>query len=146
MAMSSTLPNSEHVNRLLFLITLFTHNRLKLVTRSFKMSRPPSKTPKSQDASSEDGTTADDTGLAPREKQRTRHPDIAPPAFWDNLSETHFTRNALRELDRRNALMQGNRPPPEHLFQFLPGEEMSVDRFARSGGPDLTNLRGVRTD
>lgn len=37
-------------------------------------------------------------------KQKTHHPKGSqpPPAFWDNLSQIWLTRNALRELDRKN--------------------------------------------
>ncbi|PNY23184.1 Uncharacterized protein TCAP_06865 [Tolypocladium capitatum] len=39
------------------------------------------------------------------QKRRTiYHPAFPPPFFWDNLSVIPLTRNALRELDRRNSL------------------------------------------
>ncbi|KAL6401332.1 hypothetical protein AUP68_15200 [Ilyonectria robusta] len=36
-------------------------------------------------------------------KPKLSHPAFPPARFWDNLSEISLTRNALRELDRRNA-------------------------------------------
>ncbi|KAI1110341.1 hypothetical protein F5Y14DRAFT_429109 [Nemania sp. NC0429] len=63
-----------------------------------------------------------------------------PPVFWDRLSKTHLTRRALRELDRRNRL-QSSPPPPTPT----PKEEIfsgNLANFARSGGPDIADLRG----
>lgn len=48
---------------------------------------------------------ADETPGAPLKKPKIRHPDFPPPGFWDNLPEVPLTRNALRELDRRNSLI-----------------------------------------
>ncbi len=74
-----------------------------------------------------------------------------PPAFWDRLSEIHLTRKALEEHNRRIRLQR--RPSPlspsspgrgraEHLVNTLPARGLA--RFARLGGPDLSDLRGVR--
>lgn len=48
-----------------------------------------------------------DQGQLPRNGPQPKtgelcHPTQPPPAFWDNLSEIPLTRNALRELNRRN--------------------------------------------
>lgn len=37
-------------------------------------------------------------------RQKFSHPTFPPSVFQDNLSEKYLTRNALRELDQRNAL------------------------------------------
>ena len=98
-----------------------------------------------------------------------------PPAFWDNLSMVWLTKGALRELDRRNALSQSapslscslhkrsHRPFTQHAVakvdksyrypqsasEFLchcTTESLKdIKRLARHGGPDLLELRGVRT-
>ena len=92
-------------------------------------------------------------------------------AFWDNLSKTWLTRGALRELNRRNsrpasslprsqyrrarrpvtrkflAELKRNRRVTQSASDFLRHCELGtlkdIKQFARNGGPDLSNLRGV---
>lgn len=91
-----------------------------------------------------------------------------PPAFWDNLSQLWLTKRALRELDRRNA--QATPPPlslcPEsyrpltrhtlaeqrkknplaasHFLEHCTAKcSKDISRFAKHGGPDLSDLRSV---
>jgi hypothetical protein len=65
---------------------------------------------------------------------------------WDSLSQIWLTSRALRELDRRNKeafkASEGGRPPsgPSASKNSL----VSLSRFARGGGPDLRELRGVK--
>jgi len=63
------------------------------------------------------------------------------PEFWDRLSRIPLSKNALRELDRRNTLQ--SLVPNQHLENRLP-HEADINRFSRLGGPDLRDLRGVR--
>ncbi|KAK7421021.1 hypothetical protein QQZ08_010142 [Neonectria magnoliae] len=102
-------------------------------------------------------------------KHKLYHPSIPPPRFWDNLSQPVLTRNALQELDRRNtteprsqhrpesryrhsrtrravAARRETRPlsPQEFLQQSSPADRAQLRRFARHGGPNLKDLRGVR--
>lgn len=70
-----------------------------------------------------------------------------PPEFWDRLSDISLTRKALEEHNRRVRLQQHPSPPlpclkgrAEQLVHTLPNR--SLARFARLGGPDLTDLRG----
>ncbi|CRG92463.1 hypothetical protein PISL3812_09524 [Talaromyces islandicus] len=76
---------------------------------------------------------------SPKKKQKVDHPSGSqlPAAFWDNLSEVWLTRNALRELDRRN-----QQSTPSVLSQAQPSIPLTLERFARQGGPDLSDLRG----
>jgi hypothetical protein len=90
-----------------------------------------------------------------------------PAAFWDNLSKIWLTKRALRELDRRNSQAHSlyrrlHRPvtrlglaewkrthqPPQSAADFLCHCTSTclkdIERFARHGGPDLSDLRGVR--
>lgn len=60
-----------------------------------------------------------------------------PPEFYDRLSKIWLTTRALRELDRRNRLSRKERP--RNYDRSLP----SLSRYARHGGPDLTEIRGV---
>ncbi|KAI0002710.1 hypothetical protein F4779DRAFT_622155 [Xylariaceae sp. FL0662B] len=63
-------------------------------------------------------------------------PDNFSPEFYDKLDKIFLTKRALRELDRRNSLS-----PTKHKETYskpLP----SLARFARQGGPDITDLRG----
>lgn len=81
------------------------------------------------------------------------------PYFWDRLSDTHLTWSALRELSRRKHIaefnekaeaaaqiharraeaLQGRHRVPRRRRMGDPG----LARFARNGGPDLTDLRGL---
>lgn len=64
-----------------------------------------------------------------------------PPAFWDNLSRLWLTHRALRECDRRarerNIHQQGK--TGDLKIDSAP----SLKRFARHGGPDLSDIRAV---
>lgn len=94
-----------------------------------------------------------------------------PSVFWDNLSKTWLTRGALRELNRRNnqsassqprssyrrarrpvtrnslAELKRNRRVIQSVSDFLhhcePRTLKDIKRFARYGGPDLSNLKNV---
>lgn len=91
----------------------------------------------------------DFTGTSPKQaykKQKIEHPSgsLLPPAFWDNLSEVWLTHNALRELDRRNKQATANvSPKRQFLRPVTRNESKTIQRFARQGGPDLSDLRGV---
>lgn len=96
--------------------------------------------------------------------------ELPPAAFWDNLSRIPLLRRALKELDRRNAQSASNLsrvqpkvkkprtrsavrkskqktqpaiPVPEYLSKAPPADITLLKVFARQGGPDLTDLRGV---
>lgn len=95
-------------------------------------------------------------------KRKLHHPSRPPAHFWDKLSQLVLTKNALRELDRRNAAeprlrlrLEDQRRRPrtrrktqplsaqELLKQSSPTERAELRRFARHGGPDLRDVRGV---
>ncbi|KAF4449549.1 glyoxylate reductase [Fusarium austroafricanum] len=60
-----------------------------------------------------------------------------PPHFWDNLSKVSLSPRALKEVDRRA------RNSRSQLPASTAGEVSSnIARFARQGGPDLSDLRG----
>jgi hypothetical protein len=68
-----------------------------------------------------------------------------PPAFWDSLSKVWLTRRALRELDRRNQLKSSACVrAPAHKPVRPSSNRKDLQRFARLGGPELGDLRGVR--
>lgn len=101
-------------------------------------------------------------------KHKLDHPSRRPPRFWDNLSQLELTKGALGELDRRNATEhpphlhhehQHRRPrtrraaaarrnPRPSALEFLqqssPTDRAQLRRFARHGGPNLRDLRGVQ--
>lgn len=98
----------------------------------------------------------------PRTRQKFKHPSRPPPVFWDNLSEVPLIRSAVRELNRRNALSEDKRRPRRGSRQTTQNTsnnsrckqpatdkpqdhdlQTRLERFARQGGPDLTDLRGV---
>jgi hypothetical protein len=109
---------------------------------------------------------------AKRQKFDGLSADRYPPSlFWDGLSKIWLTRDALRELDRRNSnpVAQSTprpvRPPDrpvtrnfltelrnrcqrkqtadEFLHDCTPESLKTVKRFARHGGFDLSDLKGV---
>lgn len=60
------------------------------------------------------------------------------PEFYDRLPKIWLTRRALRELNYRNRTRRIEIPTTH--YETLP----SLSRFARQGGPDLKDIRGVR--
>lgn len=102
-------------------------------------------------------------------RQRYSFDEFQPPlAYWNHLSKIWLTERALRELDRRNS--QRSVIPPHSAFQqirrpitrsirsevknhqshsaqnrilCLSQKSPKLKEFARRGGPDLSDLRGV---
>ncbi|KAI0196356.1 hypothetical protein F4808DRAFT_474360 [Astrocystis sublimbata] len=86
-----------------------------------------------------------------RRKERFTYPNRLPPAFWDKLSEVPLTKNAIRELERRNTeeslhtQFLGTPPPRRPIMQRSVTQYLNrIRRFARRGGPNLSGLRGYR--
>jgi hypothetical protein len=76
----------------------------------------------------------------------------ARTAFWDDLRHVPTCRNALREFDRRTTLnarssatMNMMSDLPDTMRTTATSEVVSahLKSFARRGGPDTRNLRGV---
>jgi hypothetical protein len=61
-----------------------------------------------------------------------------PPSFWENLGTIYLTPRALREHNRQN---RPESTPAASSPDQHPGD---LARFARHGGPDQSDLRGVR--
>lgn len=100
-------------------------------------------------------------------RRKTKHPSASrpPPEFWDNLSKVLLTRRALIEFDRRNnqpslrsrpvtrsAVGQwredsNNWHQIKHIAAAIKSPSRSslknIRAFAKQGGPDLSDLRGV---
>ena len=106
-------------------------------------------------------------------RQKLNHPTTGsqPSVFWDNLSETWLTRGAVKELNRRNNQPTSSQPRSQHRRARLPVTRnflaelkrnrrvtqsasdylhhcgprtlKDIKRFARNGGPDLSDLKGV---
>ena len=98
---------------------------------------------------------------------------LFPAAFWDNLSRVDITKRALKELDRRNTQATLSTPqslsscsvpripvkqrkiaeqdksskpiltPDKYLTRYEAIDFKAIQRFARHGGPNLLDLRGV---
>ncbi|PFH60072.1 hypothetical protein XA68_11490 [Ophiocordyceps unilateralis] len=89
-----------------------------------------------------------------RSWKRSRLSVVLPPSFWDSLSEIPLTRNALRELDRRNFKAyrdfkrdHAHNPQRQQTKGGLPSNQSpaylkQIRAFARHGGPDLRDMRG----
>jgi hypothetical protein len=107
-----------------------------------------------------------------QKKHKVNHPSDSqlPAAFWDNLSKVWLTRNALRELDQRNNRaaqsvlphrqiskpvtratlarwkkenQQATHPAAKFLEYCTPQLLKDIQKFARLGGPDVSEIRGV---
>jgi hypothetical protein len=108
-----------------------------------------------------------------RQKLNYHFTGSLPPTFWDNLSKIWLTKSALRELNRRNNKAASRPPRPQYrqvrgpvtrnflaklrnrqatqsAADFLRHCESStlkdIKLFARHGGPDLSDLKGVRIE
>ena len=68
--------------------------------------------------------------------------DRAQRSFWDSLSRLWLAPDALRELNRRNALLEATpaRSDRKPEYQTPP---RNIEAFARHGGPDLSDIRQV---
>jgi len=75
--------------------------------------------------------------LGEHRRQRT------PSFFWDNLSRQWLTRRTLREFNRRTVWPAAPVPPYRIGKQNL--NLAKLKRFARHGGPSLSDIRGVRS-
>ncbi|KAF2877713.1 hypothetical protein BDV95DRAFT_535455 [Massariosphaeria phaeospora] len=113
-------------------------------------------------ARNHDSTYASKDGSSP--KRLKALDSVAPPeshfdndpsaAFWDSLSKIWLTPDALRELERRTTHLRPPHPQPSSEARSSLGlSSLDLDcasdlhltelrRFARLGGPDLTDIRG----
>lgn len=64
-----------------------------------------------------------------------------PCSFWDNLSRQWLTRRTLQEFDRRTAWSTTLVPPRRTGKESI--DLAKLKRFARHGGPSLSDIRGV---
>ena len=116
--------------------------------------------PRKRKRSSLDAGEVDNTPHISSKRQRVgentgeaRH--AARDRFWDTLSQVWLTPRALREFDRRNAVREReqtyttavglwpcNRSPID-ISQLTATSLKNLKRFARRGGPSLTDLRNV---
>lgn len=82
------------------------------------------------------------TSFQPRRKANT--------ANWDSLTKIWLTRDAVKEQNRRNRQLSSSvkteiirRPGRSEESIALKDCSPQLKRFARHGGPDLRDLRGV---
>ncbi len=76
---------------------------------------------------------------------------VFPPEFYDRASRVFLTRRAVQELNRHSALLKQRRrfqPRPvdadRSVVSSCQRPERDLRLFSRHGGPDLSDLRGVR--
>ena len=70
--------------------------------------------------------------------------DRAEKSYWDSLSTLCLTSDALRELNRQNAVTKIRIHEEIPDIDSLEHHE-DVSHFARHGGPDLSDIRKVET-
>lgn len=82
-----------------------------------------------------------DTLQPPVKRQNRSQRSRTPPEFWDNLSRVPLCRRALREFNRRTIRPVAPEPPARPSLK----EDLvkQLKRFARHGGPNLCDIRGV---
>lgn len=81
---------------------------------------------------------------------------LTPPleSFWDSIPRPFLTSHALKELNRRNSKHTHKADGSPRCYgidvgdiatshQLLKGIDPELQRFARHGGPDLVDTRGV---
>lgn len=129
-----------------------------MVLPQYPPSRPITAPPRKRQIPSCTQQTAEDALDHPSKRQKTDQ--LFPPArFWDSLSKIPLTRNALRELNKRSAKVPCGLAPRKRrrgrgadLFHQQAAQSLGDDlatyskhikHFARHGGPDLRDLRGV---
>ena len=74
-----------------------------------------------------------------RRRRARNEPNNFAPEVYDSLPNISLTIRAVRELNRRNKESR-----TERKLVIDPEIPTSIAHFARQGGPDLTDLRGVR--
>ena len=62
-------------------------------------------------------------------------------SYWDNLSKLWLTDDALQEFNRRT--IRPTIPIPPHRTGKEDIDPAKLKRFARHGGPSLSDIRGV---
>ena len=88
------------------------------------------------------GTDYPPPPTAKRQKfEDSRRHQTPPSSFWDNLSRQWLTRRALREFDRRTVWPTVPVPPSRTGKKNI--NLAKLKRFARHGGPSLSDLRDV---
>ena len=94
------------------------------------------------------------SSLANRQNSRS-DPHLA--AIWDHLSTIHLTRRALQEFNRRSAKqgnthsaltprskqLKGHSSSAKKILLKSKLQDQYLKRFARQGGPDLSDIVGV---
>jgi hypothetical protein len=78
---------------------------------------------------------------AKRQRTSRQSRSRTPPEFWDNLSRVPLCRRALREFNRRAVQLAASKQRAERVIEGDLFKQLK--RFARRGGPDLRNIRGV---
>ncbi|KAL9009255.1 MAG: hypothetical protein Q9173_005699 [Seirophora scorigena] len=84
-----------------------------------------------------------DTVPKPASKRQKQRQTIA--SFWDNLSRLWLTRRALEELGRRTSEPVSIERPVHPIIDKATKKKFNLadlQRFARHGGPNLSDLRG----
>ena len=68
----------------------------------------------------------------------------AETEYWDSLPRIYLTSDCLREHNRRNKLLLVEDPSNEGIKINFEQHPRDITRFARHGGPDLSDIRNVR--
>jgi hypothetical protein len=93
----------------------------------------------------EAGLSLDDQSESQPSKRLKSSTKLHSAAFYDSLSKVWLTRRALKELDRRTTQVNSPKRPASAIQRVYREDTLKqIRRFARHGGPELRDLRGVR--
>ena len=90
----------------------------------------------------QDSQSRQHTHPSKRQRKSESSRDRAKPPFWDKPSRLVLGPSALKELNRRNALL-AKETPQEACKVGTQVRPETIEQFAREGGPDLSDLRQV---
>ncbi|MCJ1308320.1 hypothetical protein MMC25_001973 [Agyrium rufum] len=101
--------------------------------------------PRQKRQRSEAGLSNDDSSQPRPAKRRKSSIKFHSAEFYDSLSKVWLARRALKEVDRRASPIRCPQRPVSELrdaYRAIPSKQ--IQSFARHGGPDLRDLRGIR--
>lgn len=133
----------------------FIHSRTPAATANPKLSftmEPSSPSHRNNARKRASPHTTDNPGESQQSKRRktqeerdleAREAFEAPPEFYDRLSSPYLNRRMLAELERRTQLPRPGLERPRSEASLSASTRRRVRKFARHGGPNLLDIRGV---
>src|SRR5438105_4817025 len=86
----------------------------------------------------------DDSSKSQPPKRQKPSIKLHSAEFYDSLSKVWLTRRALKELNRRTNQVNRPKRPASTTQRVTRNTSNKIRTFAKDGGPDLRDIRGVR--